>query len=54
MSQKFVVEKTYEIVITEDDLEPGEVLDADLALEIARDTDISEWDQVDIDVVGVR
>lgn len=51
---KYVIEKVLQVIIEEDefdeDVEPSE----DLALEIAKEIDNSEWDQVDIAVVGTQ
>lgn len=53
MSNRYVVEKVLQVVITEDDLiEDDEELTEDLALEIARDIDNYEWQEVAI-AVGV-
>lgn len=44
---KFVVEKTLQVTVTDDDLmDDEEVLTEDLALEIASDIDTYEWTEV--------
>lgn len=54
MSKRYVIEKILQIVITEDDAHPKEALSEELALEIAREIDNYEWQEVDFSVVGVR
>lgn len=52
---KFVVEKVLQVIIDNDDLcEDGVELTEDLALEIAQEIDNSEWQQVDLAVVGTQ
>lgn len=52
---KYVVEKVLQVIIDEDDFEVAEVEPSYVgALEIAREIDNSEWQQVDIDVVGTQ
>lgn len=52
---KFVVEKVLQVIIDNDDLcEDGVTLTEGLALEIAQEIDNSEWQQVDIAVVGTQ
>jgi translation elongation factor EF-Tu-like GTPase len=54
VSKSYIVEKTLQVTITEDDLvDEEEELTEDLALEIAKDIDNYEWSQVDCAVVGV-
>lgn len=52
---KYVVEKVLQVIIDQDDFmmaggDPSE----DLALEIAAEIDNSEWQQVDLAVVGTQ
>lgn len=54
MSKQYVVEKTLQVIITDDDLIDERELTEDLALEIAQGIDNYEWQQVGIDVVGVQ
>lgn len=49
----YIVEKTLQIFVSEDDLEPDEELTPDTAMSVAAEIDTSEWVQVDIDVVGI-
>lgn len=52
MSKRYLVEKILQVVITEEDLvDEEEELTADLALEIANDIDIGDWEEVDLDVI---
>lgn len=54
MPRSYVIEKTLEVVITEDDLVNEEELTEDLALEIAEELDLHEWQAIDIQIVGVQ
>lgn len=55
MAKAYIVEKVYEIIISEEDLTPDEdELTADLAVEIAAGVDIHEWNQIDIYVAGTQ
>lgn len=51
MSKAYVVEKIMQVIVSEADLNPGEELSEDLAVEIARQIDHHEWQQTDIAVV---
>lgn len=55
MTKAYVIEKTLQVIVSEADLNPDEnELTEDLALEIAKEIDNYEWQEIDIAVVGVR
>lgn len=54
MTKAYIVEKTLQVIVNEDDLTEEETeLTEDLALEIAKEIDNYEWQEIDLAVVGV-